>query len=140
MAASFSVSLLLICGVLIGSTSQNYVRLSRSDPRSVISSFTRNWRTQMPKTDTVKRIANNDYYPYEVYGDYDPYKRPLQKVYLFELAFPKEEGHFLEKRDMENWKGSNFGKDRSRDTKKMVERQNSIALPWRYWRTSPPSY
>ena len=130
MATSFSVSLLLICGVLIGSTSQTYVRLFRSDPRSVISSFTRNWRTQMPKTDTVKRIPNNDYYPYEVYGDYD---------YLFELAFPKEEGHFLEKRDMENRKGGNFGKDRSRDTKKMVGRQNSIALPWRFWRTSPPS-
>ena len=68
MATSFSVSLLLICGVLIGSTSQTYVRLSRSDPRSVISSFTRNWRTQMSKTYPVKRIANNDYYPYEVYG------------------------------------------------------------------------
>ena len=134
MATSFSVALLLICSVLIGSTSQTYVRLSRSDPRSVISSFTRNWRTQMSKADAVKRIANDDYDPYEVYGDYDPYKRPLEVAYLFELASPKEEGHFLEKKDMENWKYGNFGKDSSSDMEK------DMVLPWRYWRSSPPSY
>ena len=82
----------------------------------------------MPKADTVKRIANDDYDPYEVYGDYDPYKRPLEVAYLFELASPKEEGHFLEKKDMENWKYGNFGKDKD------------MVLPWRYWRSSPPSY
>ena len=112
MATSVSLAVLLTCSVLIGSTSQTYVRLSRLDPRSVISSFTRNWRTQMPKADTVKRIAHDEYYPYEVYGDYDPYKRPLEVAYLFELSFPKQEGHFLEKKDLENWKYGNFGKDR----------------------------
>ena len=85
----------------------------------------------MPKTDTVKRMANDDSYPYEVYGDYDPYKQPLQVANLFELAFPKEEGHFRGKKDMENGKNGNFGKNRSRDMKKMVGPQHVMSLPRR---------
>ena len=94
----------------------------------------------MPKADAVKRIANDHYDPYEVYGDYDPYKRPLQVAYLFDLAVPNEEGHFLKKKDMENSRYGNFDEDRSRDMEKMVGRQNLMTLPWRYWRSSPPSY